>query len=165
MSSIYAKCVPERVHIMNDINENATERLLREMQKNDIRHKLGIQIGQRVSDTVLESRRIEQFVQGLPTSRIEAIAQRLPRLSPMQIARQGTVAQHTITTVADLGPLIRTARKAMKLSQGEFAAHAGVGRRFVSELESGKPSLEFDKVLACAAAAGVDIIAKPRRVV
>jgi transcriptional regulator with XRE-family HTH domain len=51
----------------------------------------------------------------------------------------------------------------MKLSQGEFAAHAGVGRRFVSELECGKASLEFDKVLACAAAAGVDIFARPRR--
>jgi y4mF family transcriptional regulator len=77
--------------------------------------------------------------------------------SPTPTKRQGT-----LTTAADLGPLIRKARKAMKLSQGEFAAHAGVGRRFVSELESGKASLEFDKVLACAAAAGIDIVARPR---
>jgi y4mF family transcriptional regulator len=58
--------------------------------------------------------------------------------------------------------MIRKARKAMKLNQTEFAAHAGVGRRFISELEGGKGSLEFDKVLACAAAAGVDIAARSR---
>jgi y4mF family transcriptional regulator len=68
-----------------------------------------------------------------------------------------------VTSVADLAPLIRKARKAMKMNQQAFADAAGVGRRFLSELENGKPSLEFDKVLACALAAGIDIIAKPRR--
>jgi len=67
-----------------------------------------------------------------------------------------------IRTVSDLGPMIRNARKAMKLNQTQFAAHAGVGRRFVSELESGKSSLEFDKVIACALAAGIDISARSR---
>ncbi|MBC2661150.1 helix-turn-helix transcriptional regulator [Novosphingobium flavum] len=69
-----------------------------------------------------------------------------------------------LTSIAELGMMVRDARKAMKMNQTEFAAHAGVGRRFVSELEGGKPSLEFDKVLACAAAAGVDLFAKKRRV-
>ena len=64
--------------------------------------------------------------------------------------------------VADLGPLIRKSRKAMKFSQQQFADAAGVGRRFLSELENGKPSLEFDKVISCALAAGIDILAKPR---
>jgi y4mF family transcriptional regulator len=71
--------------------------------------------------------------------------------------------QGSLTSAADIGILIRKARKTLKLSQTDFAAHAGVGRRFVSELEAGKPSLEFDKVLACAAAAGIDITARPRR--
>jgi y4mF family transcriptional regulator len=78
--------------------------------------------------------------------------------SPAQTNPQGL-----LTSAADIGALIRKARKALKLSQTEFAAHAGVGRRFVSELEAGKPSLEFDKVLACAVAAGIDITARPRR--
>lgn len=69
----------------------------------------------------------------------------------------------SLTSSADLAPIIRKARKAMKMNQQEFADAAGVGRRFLSELENGKPSLEFDKVLACALAAGIDIIAKPRR--
>lgn len=68
-----------------------------------------------------------------------------------------------LKSIADLGLLVRDARKAMKMNQAEFAAHAGVGRRFVSELEGGKPSLEFDKVLACAGAAGVDLFATRRR--
>lgn len=68
-----------------------------------------------------------------------------------------------LRSIAELGLMVRDARKAMKMNQAEFAAHAGVGRRFVSELEGGKPSLEFDKVLACAGAAGIDLFAKPRR--
>jgi len=59
--------------------------------------------------------------------------------------------------------MVRDARKAMKMNQAKLAAHAGVGRRFVSELEGGKPSLEFDKVVACAGAAGIDLFAKKRR--
>jgi transcriptional regulator with XRE-family HTH domain len=50
----------------------------------------------------------------------------------------------------------------MNMNQSEFAAHAGVGRRFVSELESGKPSLEFDRVMACVQAAGIDLTARLR---
>ncbi len=71
--------------------------------------------------------------------------------------------QDQIKSVADLAPLVRKARKGMKMNQQAFADAAGVGRRFLSELENGKPSLEFDKVLACALAAGIDILAKPRR--
>lgn len=72
--------------------------------------------------------------------------------------------RNPLTSISELGMLVRAARKAMKMNQTEFAAHAGVGRRFVSELESGKPSLEFDKVLGCAAAAGIDLFAKKRGV-
>jgi y4mF family transcriptional regulator len=67
-----------------------------------------------------------------------------------------------LTSATDLAPLIRKARKRMGMNQQAFADAAGVGRRFLSELENGKPSLEFDKVLACALAAGIDIMAKPR---
>lgn len=80
-----------------------------------------------------------------------------------RISAQIYDAKLSIQTTADIAPLIRKARKAMKMNQQEFADAAGVGRRFLSELENGKPSLEFDKVLACALAAGIDIMAKPRR--
>ena len=67
-----------------------------------------------------------------------------------------------VRSVAELGALVRRARKAMKMNQSEFAAHAGVGRRFVSELEGGKTSLEFDRVMACTQAAGIDLTARLR---
>lgn len=67
-----------------------------------------------------------------------------------------------ILSTADLGPVIRSAREAMGLSQQRFADLAGVGRRFISELENGKASLEFDRVLQVCRAAGIDILAKRR---
>ena len=81
-----------------------------------------------------------------------------PQLAATHIPAPG----ERVRSVAELGALVRRARKAMKMNQSEFAAHAGVGRRFVSELEGGKPSLEFDRVMACAQAAGIDLTARLR---
>jgi y4mF family transcriptional regulator len=63
---------------------------------------------------------------------------------------------------ADLGRLVRTARKNMKLTQQRFADLAGVGRRFISELEAGKATLELGKALEVCRAAGIDVFARPR---
>jgi y4mF family transcriptional regulator len=65
-----------------------------------------------------------------------------------------------ITSALALGPLILRARERSGLSQSKLAKQAGVGRRFVSEVENGKSSLEFDKVLKVAAAAGVSLSAR-----
>lgn len=67
-----------------------------------------------------------------------------------------------IKSAAELGRFVRVARKRMDLSQQAFADLAGVGRRFVSELESGKPTVEFDKALKVCAAAGIDLFASER---
>ncbi len=45
-----------------------------------------------------------------------------------------------------LAVFVRQRRKLLRLSQPELAAKAGVGLRFVRELEQGKPSLRLDKV-------------------
>ncbi len=58
--------------------------------------------------------------------------------------------------------MVRTTRTRLKINQQEFADLAGVGRRFISELEAGKPTLEFDRVLRVCAAAGIDVSAAPR---
>lgn len=76
------------------------------------------------------------------------------------LPRQATRVR--LTTVGDLGALVRTARLQLGFTQQSFADLAGVGRRFVSELESGKPTLEADRVLRCCAAAGIDIFAELR---
>jgi y4mF family transcriptional regulator len=69
---------------------------------------------------------------------------------------------HSISTVSDLGNLVRNCRRNMKLSQLDFADLAGVGRRFVSELESGKSTLEIERVLRVCKAAGIDLTAYVR---
>jgi y4mF family transcriptional regulator len=105
-------------------------------------------------------------IQDLPGRQAIELARQLTRAAtPNAIPAPTTidvVASAAISSVSDLGTLIRRSRKGMKLTQAEFADHAGVGRRFVSELESGKGSLEIEKVLACASAAGIDITARSR---
>ena len=65
-----------------------------------------------------------------------------------------------INSPEDLGLLIRKARERRSQSQQSFADLAGVGRRFVSELENGKATLELGKVLKVMRAAGISIFAR-----
>jgi y4mF family transcriptional regulator len=46
----------------------------------------------------------------------------------------------------ELARFVKEKRKAVSLTQPELAAKAGVGLRFVRELEQGKQSLRLDKV-------------------
>lgn len=71
----------------------------------------------------------------------------------------GAGAVGPVLGAADLGVLVRQARESRGQSQATFAAGAGVGRRFLSELETGKSTLEIDKVLAVCRAAGVAVLA------
>jgi y4mF family transcriptional regulator len=45
-----------------------------------------------------------------------------------------------------LGKFVKEKRKAAKLTQPQMAEKAGVGLRFVRELEQGKETLRLDKV-------------------
>lgn len=49
--------------------------------------------------------------------------------------------------VITLGQLVRRVRKQSGLRQDELAGAAGVGIRFIVDLESGKPTLQIGKVL------------------
>jgi len=80
-----------------------------------------------------------------------------------QISATGAEAEPSIiASPADLGRLVRKVRESRRLSQQEFADLAGVGRRFLSELENGKPTLELGKVLKVANAAGIALLARER---
>jgi y4mF family transcriptional regulator len=46
----------------------------------------------------------------------------------------------------DLANFVKTKRKSVNLTQPELAEKAGVGLRFIRELEQGKESLRLDKV-------------------
>ena len=52
------------------------------------------------------------------------------------------------TPANTLADTVRKMRKRLKLSQVDAADRAGVGLRFLRELEAGKPTLRMDKVNA-----------------
>ncbi len=53
-----------------------------------------------------------------------------------------------VTKAEAIGALVKERRKEMNMTQREAARLCGVGVRFLSELERGKPTLEIDKVLS-----------------
>lgn len=61
-----------------------------------------------------------------------------------------------------LADFVKTKRKAVKLTQPELAAKAGVGLRFIRELEQGKQSLRVDKVNLVLHLFGCEVGAVPR---
>lgn len=52
-----------------------------------------------------------------------------------------------IITPADLGNAARAARKQLGLTQPQLALAAGVGVRFIVEMEAGKPTLRLENIL------------------
>lgn len=67
-------------------------------------------------------------------------------------------------TQLDLGAYVRARRRASGLSQNELAELAGVGMRFLSELERGKKTLRMDAVNAVLAVFGkrLGVVDAPR---
>lgn len=65
----------------------------------------------------------------------------------------------SIRTAADIGTLVSGRRKSLSLTQAVLAEQAGVGRRFLIELEEGKPTAQIGKVLAVLSMLGISIAA------
>jgi transcriptional regulator with XRE-family HTH domain len=53
------------------------------------------------------------------------------------------------------GSLVRNRRKAMRMRQDQVALATGVGRRFLIDLEAGKPSCQLGRSLLIAEALGL----------
>lgn len=74
-----------------------------------------------------------------------------------------------IETPEHLGRTVRQARKALDLTQPQLALAAGVGVRFIVDLEAGKPTVRLENVLrvlqalgATLAVEGLDDMGKPQ---
>jgi len=50
-------------------------------------------------------------------------------------------------SMKEIATWVRTARKAQKATQVELAQFANVGTRFVRDVEDGKESVQFDKLM------------------
>ncbi|WP_084402424.1 type II toxin-antitoxin system Y4mF family antitoxin [Cupriavidus sp. amp6] len=53
-----------------------------------------------------------------------------------------------VTTPADLGALIKQLRTQQGVTQQALAAFAGTGQRFIVDLERGKTTVQFNRVLS-----------------
>jgi y4mF family transcriptional regulator len=64
----------------------------------------------------------------------------------------------------ELARFVKEKRKAVRLTQPELAEKAGVGLRFVRELEKGKRSLRLDKVNQVLRLFGYEVGAVPSKI-
>lgn len=62
---------------------------------------------------------------------------------------------------AAVGAMVRTVRKACHLRQDELAGAAGVGVRFIVDLEAGKPTAQLGKTLHVLATLGCSVEITP----
>ncbi len=62
----------------------------------------------------------------------------------------------------ELGRAIRAERRLQKLRQGELAALAGVGNRFLSDLENGKPTVELGRAMQVLNMLGLTVSVRSR---
>lgn len=67
-----------------------------------------------------------------------------------------------IRSVSDIGAAIRAKRAAIGMQQEQLAALAGVGPRFLSEVENGKESAEIGKVFHVLRRLGLEVSITPR---
>jgi HTH-type transcriptional regulator / antitoxin HipB len=74
----------------------------------------------------------------------------------------GALPYGKIIDVRQIGAAIREKRRAIGMKQAELAALSGVGPRFLSELENGKPTAEIGRVLRVLQRLGLDLWLRPR---
>jgi y4mF family transcriptional regulator len=65
--------------------------------------------------------------------------------------------QRALQAAVSFGTLIRSRRKELRMRQNDLALATGVGRRFLIELEAGKPSCQLGRSLAVAEALGLKL--------
>ena len=67
-----------------------------------------------------------------------------------------------LSTVTDIGALVREARKSQGITQEQLAGVAGTGIRLISDLENGKNTIQAEKVIKVIEALGLGLYAMSR---
>ena len=79
-------------------------------------------------------------------------------LNPDQEWASEAAPELPIGSTGELGTALRRSRKALGLTQAELALAAGVGLRFVGEVEAGKPSVQLGRVMQLIEALGGSLV-------
>jgi transcriptional regulator with XRE-family HTH domain len=80
----------------------------------------------------------------------------------MDTDNESAIGHRASEAASAFASLIRSRRKALKMRQDQLALATGVGRRFLIDLEAGKPSCQIGRSLLVAEALGLrpaDILA------
>ena len=62
-----------------------------------------------------------------------------------------------ISEMRQIAEIVRKVRKSQKVSQTVLSQASNVGLRFVGDIERGKPSVQFDKLLAVLTSLGISL--------
>lgn len=68
-----------------------------------------------------------------------------------------------IQNAMELGKMVARQRKAQGLTQADLAGLAQTGTRFISDLENGKGTVQFDKVMHILNLLGLDVVIMDRQ--
>ena len=68
----------------------------------------------------------------------------------------------TVRSSAEVGTLVRAYRKRSMLSQLDLAGLGNTGNRFIVDLESGKPTIQLQKVLDLLDLLGLEAVIRPK---
>lgn len=68
----------------------------------------------------------------------------------------------TVRTVSELGDLVEAIRKQQGLTQVDVSGLAGLGMRFMVDLEKGKPTIQMQKVLDVLTQLGLEVVIRKK---
>jgi HTH-type transcriptional regulator / antitoxin HipB len=67
-----------------------------------------------------------------------------------------------VRSSVELGAVVREQRKRLALTQLDIAGLGNTGNRFIVELESGKPTVQLQKVLQVLDLLGLELVVRPK---
>lgn len=73
---------------------------------------------------------------------------------PLTVGTAEPLRGPILHSAADFGSFLRACREDAGMTQAELAAYAGVSRKWVSEVENGKPTVELGRIIAALAHLG-----------
>lgn len=74
---------------------------------------------------------------------------------PVMDSSKSALERRAFAAASAFGSVIRSRRKALKMRQAQLALATGVSRRFLIDLEAGKPSCQLGRTLLVAEALGL----------
>jgi hypothetical protein len=86
------------------------------------------------------------------------------RITPAEVemVRTSKLNYRPVKDTVEIGRILRQKRKSQGLTLEQVAQHCGLSIRFISEVERGKPTAEFGKVLFLLSEVGVDLYVDTR---